>query len=143
MAHADLVKISEEELDLVAQALAVDGLAGQDLPAIEACGRRLLAANPALAALAITMGPRGSLLLTAEDANYHPGFPIEVADTVGAGDAYTAGLVHAWLAGGSLRQVNLVGNLCGSYVASQRGATPVFSADLLEKVAGTLRSSAN
>ena len=142
IAHADLVKISEEELDLVAHALGIAGLAAETLAEIEACGRRLLAANPALAALSITMGPRGSLLLTAKDADYHPGFPIEVADTVGAGDAYTAGLVHAWLAGGSLRQVNLVGNLCGSYVASHRGATPFFSKDLLEKVTETLEPAA-
>lgn len=140
MAHADLVKISEEELNLVARALGLDGMAGEDPAQIEACGRTLLGANPSLAVLAITMGPRGSLLLTAQDADYHPGFRIEVADTVGAGDAYTAGLVHAWLAGGSLRQVNLVGNLCGSYVAGQRGATPVFPIELLAQVETALET---
>lgn len=140
MAHADLVKISEEELDLVARAVGAPALAEESLAQIEACGRGLLAANPALAVLAITMGPRGSLLLTSGSADYHPGFSVEVADTVGAGDAYTAGLVHAWLAGGSLPQVNLVGNLCGSYVASHRGATPVFSAELLASVRQALQA---
>ncbi len=143
MAHADLVKISDEELGLVAHALGVPGLAGESLADVEACGRALLHANPALTLLAITMGSRGSLLLTAQNADYHPGFLIEVADTVGAGDAYTAGLVHAWLAGGSLSQVNLVGNLCGSYVASQPGATPVFSSELLGNVHTTLRRSSS
>ena len=134
MAHADLVKISEEELEEVARAVGSTGLRGDGLGAIEACGRGLLATLPGLQVLAITMGPRGSLLLTPEDADYHPGFVIDVVDTVGAGDAFTAGLVHAWLAGGSLAQVNTIGNLCGSYVAGHRGATPVFSAEMLGRV---------
>jgi fructokinase len=139
LAHADLVKISEEELDLVARRLGLAGLAGDGVEAIEACGRGVLAAYPGVGLLAITMGSRGSLLVTAADGDVHPGFPVSVVDTVGAGDAFTAGLVHAWLAGGSLRQVNEVGNLCGSFVAGQAGAAPVFSAELLERVGLVLR----
>ncbi len=141
--HATAAKISDEELDVVSRASGGNGFAGEagDLaavPSVQACGRELLAAYPNLQVLAVTMGPHGSLLLTREDSDYHKGFPVAVKDTVGAGDAFTAGFVHAWLAGGELRAVNEVGNLCGSFVASQHGATPVFPAVLLERIAGIL-----
>ncbi len=142
LAHATVAKISDEELSAVAEAVAVEGLAVSgdvaNLDALKACGRRLLGASPGLELLAITLGPRGSLLLTHDGEHDHPGFPVKVVDTVGAGDAFTAGLVHAWLAGAPLDRVNEVGNLCGSFVASQAGATPVFPPALLARVQAAL-----
>lgn len=142
MAHATVAKVSEEELNTLAEAIGVEGLphtaAAPEVHALEACGRRLLQAHPHLQLLAVTLGARGSLLLTPADANHHPGHRIQVVDTVGAGDAFTAGLVHAWLRGAKLAQVNVIGNLCGSFVASQPGATPVFPSELLEKVEAAL-----
>lgn len=141
--HATAAKISDEELDVVSRASGGAGFSGEAggldaVPSVKACGRALLAAYPNLGVLAVTMGPHGSLLLTREQSDYHKGFPIVVKDTVGAGDAFTAGFVHAWLAGASLRAVNEAGNLCGSFVASQDGATPVFPAALLAKVEAAL-----
>ena len=68
----------------------------------------------------------------------HPGFAIELVDTVGAGDAFTAGLVHAYLRGASLEQMARIGNLCGSYVAGKPGATPALSAELIDSIRGLL-----
>lgn len=142
LAHATVAKISAEELGEVAAAVGVPPIVLQDqeprLAEVEQCGRQILALHPEMQLLAVTMGPHGSLLLTPVEVHYHPGFLIEVIDTVGAGDAYTAGLVHAWLAGASLSAVNEVGNLCGSFVASHPGATPVFSQTLLERVGAAL-----
>ncbi len=143
LGHATVAKISEEELDTVSRAgggqgVAIPATGDSAFAAIERCGRAVLAAYPNLHLLAITMGPDGSLLLTPEKTHYHPGFPAAVADTVGAGDAFTAGLVHAWLGGAPLAAVNEVGNLCGSFVASRQGATPVFPSDLLHRIAGIL-----
>jgi fructokinase len=49
---------------------------------------------------------------------------VKVADTDGAGDAFTAALVHGYLRGTSLPQVNETANRVGAWVASQSGATP-------------------
>jgi len=49
---------------------------------------------------------------------------VKVADTVGAGDAFTAALVHGYLRGTSLAQINENANRVGAWVASQSGATP-------------------
>ena len=61
-------------------------------------------------------------------------FPIKLVDSVGAGDAFTAGLLHAYLRGAPPALMAEVGNLCGSYVAGQQGATPALSAELIENI---------
>ncbi|MFC7081713.1 carbohydrate kinase family protein [Halorussus caseinilyticus] len=49
---------------------------------------------------ALTRGTDGALLLTEDDEILDiPAFEVETADTTGAGDAFTAGLVHGWLLG--------------------------------------------
>ena len=62
--------------------------------------------------------------MAASGVDKHPGFPAEVADTVGAGDAFTAALVHHYLRGASLAAMNEAANRMGAWVASQMGATP-------------------
>ncbi len=52
------------------------------------------------------------------------GFKVPVADTVGSGDAFTAGLVHEYLHGASLDGMNQVANRVGAWVASEVGAMP-------------------
>jgi fructokinase len=66
---------------------------------------------------------------------------VKVVDTIGAGDAFTAGLVHAYTRGASARQMNVVSNRCGSYVASQSGATPELADELLASIGAALGSA--
>ncbi|MGB8831386.1 MAG: PfkB family carbohydrate kinase, partial [Candidatus Sulfotelmatobacter sp.] len=49
---------------------------------------------------------------------------VKVADTVGAGDAFTAAMVHGYLRGVSLAEINETANQVGAWVASQPGGTP-------------------
>jgi fructokinase len=64
----------------------------------------------------------------------HPGYSVKVVDTIGAGDAFTGGMVHAYARQASLRQISDIANRCGSYVASQPGATPKLPRELLESI---------
>jgi fructokinase len=135
--HADVIKISEEELSLVINFMEPDAkhpLGEETLADEEVSARSVLKFAPSCRMVAITRGPHGSLLVTRDGTDTHPGFPVLVEDTVGAGDAFTAGMVHALLLGGSLSAVNTVANLCGSYVAGHAGATPPFSDELLHEV---------
>jgi fructokinase len=138
MDHATVIKVSEEELPQVFSFLDGLGLTGQiDLtPDIAACA--LLDHFPDCKLVATSLGGQGSLLTNREGSFRHPGYPIKVVDTVGAGDAFTAGLLHAYLRGASLAQMAEVGNLCGSYVAGQQGATPPLSAELIDRIGALL-----
>jgi len=74
--------------------------------------------------VAVTRGVHGSLLVTRDEWDEHPGLPVQVADTIGAGDAFTAAMVHYMLRGASLARLNEAGNRWGAWVASQSGAMP-------------------
>ena len=87
----------------------------------------------------ITRGGKGSLLVSREKSSEHPGFKVHVADTVGSGDAFTAGLVHEYLHGASLDLMNEVANLVGAWVASEVGAMPTPKRGALEHSLAEIR----
>jgi fructokinase len=82
----------------------------------------------------ITRGAHGSLLVTTTSQDEHPGFSIKIADTVGAGDAFTATMVHHALRGSSLPAINAAANRMGAWVASQEGAMPPADPDVLKEI---------
>ncbi len=114
---ADIIKVNHEELPRVAEVL------GRKVNSKEEPAKWLLR-NFELKLVCVTEGMNGSFLVAADGVHKHPGFPTEVADTVGAGDAFTAALVHHYLRGATLEVMNQAANRMGSWVASQVGATP-------------------
>src|SRR5690606_36554997 len=48
-----------------------------------------------------------------------PGCPVEVFNTVGAGDAFLAGFLSGWLAGESWESCGRLGNACGALVVAR------------------------
>jgi fructokinase len=125
MSLADVVKLNDEELPRV---MEVGGLAHTN----EKSSAEKLLRLYDLDLVCITRGNRGSLLVSKSGSNEHPGFRVKVADTIGAGDAFTAGLTHEYLHGASLDGMNEVANLLGAWVASQAGATPTPKQGALE-----------
>jgi fructokinase len=124
---ADIMKVNHEELPKVAQLL------GYKPSAKETPGSWLLRTCN-LKLICVTEGMNGSFLVAADGIHKHPGFPAEVADTVGAGDAFTAALIHHYLRGASLEAMNTAANRMGSWVASQVGATPKPDVTFLKSV---------
>ena len=124
---ATVFKMNDAE---VAQVLALLGMQCEDDAEGESLRRsaeRVLGEFPTLQLIAITCGGNGSLLVTRDEWHQHPGFPVKVADTIGAGDAFTAALAHYLLRGAELRVLNEAGNRWGAWVASQSGAMPPLS----------------
>ena len=75
--------------------------------------------------VAVTRGASGSLLVSRDEADEHPGFRVEqVADAIGCGDAFAAALAHCLRRGAPLPLCNEVANRVGSWLATQTGATP-------------------
>jgi 5-dehydro-2-deoxygluconokinase len=54
------------------------------------------------------------------------GFPVEVLNVLGAGDAFLSGLLYGWLGGKSLSESARLGNACGALVVSRHGCTPAM-----------------
>ena len=120
---ADVVKCNDDELPVVADLL---GLSGSP----EAILRALLT-RYGLRLAALTRGPKGSLLVTADDSSSDlPGTPVEVVDTVGAGDAFTAAIALGFLGGWPLEKLHAHAERVAAYVCTQRGGTPPIPADL-------------
>ena len=132
---ATVMKMNDAEVPLVMGLLGLpggeagrDGLkAERDIEGAEGLGaERLLSEFPTLQMVAITRGARGSVLVTRDEWHEHPGLPVKVVDTVGAGDAFTAALTHYLLRGADLATLNEAGNRWGGWVASQVGAMPAL-----------------
>lgn len=133
LALAHLVKVSEEDVDAMHP--------GAD-PEEVAAG--WLAAEPGPDLVVVTRGPEGAVALHRDGRRRAvPAPAVTVADTVGAGDAFTAGLLAAlWSAGraspagvGSLPEADLAAALdhavlVAAITCTRPGADPPSAADL-------------
>jgi fructokinase len=126
MRLATLVKLNHEELPRIMRLFEMEHHREED------SARRLLSLHD-LKLVCVTRGNGGSLLISVGESSEHHGFRVKVADTVGAGDAFTAALVHGYLRGTSLAEINENANRVGAWVASQSGATPAPKAGSLEQ----------
>ncbi len=61
-----------------------------------------------------------------EDGVKVPGFPVEVFNSVGAGDAFLSGFLSGWLHEKPLEECLLLGNACGAIVVSRHGCSPAM-----------------
>ncbi|MFJ1458107.1 carbohydrate kinase [Nocardia sp. N2S4-5] len=87
VSRADVVKASDEDLRWIDPDRSPEDLAAH-----------WLSKGPAL--IAVTLGARGAFALTRTTTIHIPAPPTTVVDTVGAGDAFTTGLIDAlWTAG--------------------------------------------
>ncbi len=132
MQLADIVKLNDEELPKI---MALGKFPHKD----ELSSAQRLGDQYQIKLVCITRGGRGSLLVRGQERNEHPGFRVKVADTVGSGDAFTAGLVHEYLHGASLELMNEVANLVGAWVASEVGAMPSPKRGALEHSLADIR----
>ncbi|HMD21637.1 MAG TPA: carbohydrate kinase [Alloacidobacterium sp.] len=131
--RATILKINEIEMPIVMALLGLAEDTGSDEASLLQSAQVLLDHFP-LRLVCTTMGSQGSLLVTRDSYHRHQGIPTQVADTVGAGDAFTAALVRSFLQGAPLAVLNEAGNRWGSWVASQRGAMPALSAGVREEI---------
>jgi fructokinase len=121
---ATVLKVNDVELPQLA---AMFGLTGSEHAQMVQIAQRWQ-----LRAVALTRGDKGSALLTEHAWSEHPGVRVIVADTIGAGDAFTAAMTVGLLKGWSLDDVNALANVVAAFVASQAGGTPALPADVTE-----------
>ncbi|MFV0267934.1 MAG: carbohydrate kinase family protein [Draconibacterium sp.] len=87
--------------------------------------------------LCVTKGEKGALLYCNGKFFEHPGFKVNAVDTVGAGDAFLAGLVSSLIKGKTLDEALAFACATGAFVATKAGATPKYDMDKIEKILAT------
>lgn len=132
--RANILKINDEELDVVATMLlgvpTVSGkLIAEDPEKTRVVCRELIAKYN-LKMLILTCGAIGSYVFTDTDESYVATPKVQVADTVGAGDSFTATFVAQILLGKSIREAHEKAVSVSAYVCTQKGAMPVLPDNL-------------
>ena len=128
MRLSDVVKVNSEELVEICRVLEIE-YDDQHLVA-----QRLLD-DYRLEMLIVTCGTEGSYIYCYdENASCVPTPQVEVVDTVGAGDAFTAVFVSGMLGGLEMRWAHMLAVEAASYVCTQAGAMPILPEDIKERI---------
>lgn len=117
LSKANILKLNEDELWVIANLFNVE----EELEAgiVEWIFRTY---PPHIVIL--TRGPNGASIFTHDDCQDIPGIKVTVKDTVGSGDAFSAGFIMEYIRSGNILLAAQKGNELGAYVASRSGAVP-------------------
>jgi fructokinase len=122
--HADILKLNEEELPLIASLLDIEGSAEQQIAT--------LLSRYALRYIVHTHGASFSEIYGSQGEYSHIPTPkVQVADTVGAGDSFTAVLVTSLLQGIALHEAHALAVKVSAWVCTQHGAINPLPHDML------------
>ena len=124
MQRSNVVKLNSDELVVLKDLL---GFGRNLLDHTSFC--RVLLSRYDLKFVCVTHGANGSVLCDSSGVYRHTGFQVSVKDTVGSGDAFTAGLVHSFLSGQTPDEMNDLANRMGAWVASSPGGMPPAAQD--------------
>lgn len=113
---ADILKINDEELEIVSKMLCLSGTSE------ERC--RAISREFNLKFVILTMGGDGSKVILEDRVHLSTPGKIKIVDTVGAGDSFTAAFILAYLRGDSIEKAHTLATEVSSYVCTKAGAMP-------------------
>lgn len=119
MQNCNILKINDEELITVSRMF---GYPGNDLQ--DKCW--ILLGKYNLKMLILTCGINGSYVFTPGNVSFQPTPKVEVADTVGAGDSFTAAFIASILKGKSVTEAHSIAVKTSAFVCTQKGAMPIL-----------------
>lgn len=125
--RCNILKINDEELVTVSRMFGYPGIDLQDK-----CW--ILLGKYNLKMLILTCGVNGSYVFTPGEMSFVETPKVEVADTVGAGDSFTAAFVAAILSGKTVREAHELAVETSAYVCTQNGAMPELPAELINRL---------
>lgn len=123
---ADVVKCNDDELQRLQGWF--------DLPEDLESALGALASSFDCPAICVTAGDDGAWLWRDGNCSHHPGYAVDVEDTVGAGDAFLAALLTGLLDGEDGPTLLEYANRLGAFVASRSGALPSYPADAFREI---------
>lgn len=124
---ATIVKLNNDELH------RISGMLGLDAREEETLARQMMDKFK-VELVAITRGDKGSVMITEHEEVTHPGFQVDVIDTIGSGDAFAAALAHYYSRRAPLSIISEAANRMGSWIATQVGATPETNEETMEGI---------
>lgn len=119
MQNCNILKINDEELITVSRMFGYPGIDLQDK-----CW--ILLGKYNLKMLILTCGINGSYVFTPGKVSFQPTPKVEVADTVGAGDSFTAAFIASILKGKSVTEAHSIAVKTSAFVCTQKGAMPIL-----------------
>ncbi len=124
---ADVVKLNQEELDIVIP-MFLSG--GEETDYLEE-----LILMFGLDLIVLTKGKEGSRIFAdRNNDSFHKPNSIQIVDSVGAGDSFTAAVALGLLKGFSLEKINRTASSVASYVCSKKGATPIIPEEIISSM---------
>lgn len=127
MERCNILKINDEELVTVSRMFGYPGIDLQDK-----CW--ILLAKYNLEMLILTCGVNGSYVFTPGNVSFVETPKVQVADTVGAGDSFTAAFISAVLKGKTVTEAHQLAVNVSAHVCTQNGAMPKLPENLLNRV---------
>ena len=125
---ANILKMNAEELDM---------LAGTELAHLSQKEKiSFIADYMGCPTICITRGDRGAMVLLDGHFYEHPGYTVDVIDTVGAGDAFLATFIAGFLRDESPEKLLRDACAIGAFVAGSRGANPAYDLQKIREIAG-------
>ena len=119
MTRCNILKINDEELVTVSRMFGYPGIDLQDK-----CW--ILLGKYNLKMLILTCGINGSYVFTPGTVSFQPTPRVEVADTVGAGDSFTAAFISSIIKGKSVAEAHSLAVQTSAFVCTKKGAMPVL-----------------
>lgn len=124
---SDIIKLNEDELQVFAGWYGQQNLTEKEMV-------QWISDQYDAKLVCVTKGEKGAVLFSDKSFYDHPGFKINAVDTVGAGDAFLAGLVAALFDNKSYEDALSFACATGAFVASKAGATPKYDMHEIEKI---------
>lgn len=125
MKRCNILKINDEELVTVSRMFGYPGIDLQDK-----CW--ILLGKYNLKMLILTCGINGSYVFTPGNVSFQPTPKVEVADTVGAGDSFTAAFISSVLKGKSVSEAHSLAVRTSAFVCTEKGAMPTLPTQFTE-----------
>lgn len=115
---ADILKLNDEELPVLSSLFGLSGEIKNQLT--------ILLGRFNLQYIVYTMGEKGSMIIGKHEFSFLESPKVIVADTVGAGDSFTAIIISGLLKEIPLAKVHETATRTAAYVCTQKGATPII-----------------
>ncbi|MDD4971286.1 MAG: carbohydrate kinase [Paludibacter sp.] len=127
LSRCNVLKINDDEIIIVGQLFGWESKSE-----LEICNQLLHSCD--LEIVVLTKGTEGSYVVTQNETSFRPTPLVEVADTVGAGDSFTAAFVASLLHGQSISDAHQLAVDVSAFVCTQHGAMPLLPEALLSRV---------